>query len=167
LIDASLRNEVPAMTTTPGFNDTPGMTGPPGAPVAARRLYRSRTNRVLAGVCGGIAEYYGADPTAVRLLTAVIAVFTAVVPMLVLYLIAAIVVPERIGGDAPVGTDSTPAVLEPGRGALIFGIGLVAVGLGALANQVFRVDWDVLWPVALIAIGLVVAVAPPRRSRGS
>jgi len=89
------------------------------------------------------------------------------VPMLVLYLIAAIVVPDRIGGEAPVGTDSTPAVLEPGRGALIFGIGLVAVGLGALANQVFRVDWDVLWPVALIAIGLVVAVAPPRRSRGS
>jgi phage shock protein PspC (stress-responsive transcriptional regulator) len=111
------------------------MTGPPGAPVAARRLYRSRTNRVLAGVCGGIAEYYGADPTAVRLLTAVIAVFTAVVPMLVLYLIAAIVVPERIGGEAPVGTDSTPAVLEPGRGALIFGIGLVAVGLGVVPGD--------------------------------
>ena len=121
---------------------------------------------MLAGVCGGIAEYYAADPTAVRLLTAVLAVFTAVVPMLVLYLIAAIVVPERVDGEATVATDSTPAVLAPGRGALIFGIGLVAVGLGALANELFRVDWDVLWPVALIAIGLVVAVAPRRRSGG-
>jgi len=47
-------------------------TAPPTLPEArrqarVRRLNRSRTNRVLAGVCGGIAEHYGSDPTAVRL----------------------------------------------------------------------------------------------------
>lgn len=33
-----------------------------------KRLYKSRTNRVLCGVCGGIGEYFGIDPTIVRLL---------------------------------------------------------------------------------------------------
>lgn len=33
-----------------------------------KRLYRSNTNRILAGVCGGIGEYFGIDPTIVRLL---------------------------------------------------------------------------------------------------
>ena len=33
-----------------------------------KRLYRSSQNRMIAGVCGGIAEYFGIDPTLVRLL---------------------------------------------------------------------------------------------------
>lgn len=78
------------MTAPPGFNQTPGSAEAPARPIQ-RRLYRSRTNRVFAGVCGGIAEYYGAEPRAVRLLTVVIAVFTALVPMFVLYLVAAVI----------------------------------------------------------------------------
>jgi len=39
--------------------------GTPGGP---KRLYRSRSDRKLAGVCGGIAEYFGVDPVLIRLL---------------------------------------------------------------------------------------------------
>jgi phage shock protein PspC (stress-responsive transcriptional regulator) len=48
-------------------------------------------------VCGGIAEYYGSDATAVRLLTLVLGLFTGILPMIILYLVAAIVIPDREG----------------------------------------------------------------------
>ena len=57
-----------------------------------KRLYRSRTDRMIGGVCGGIAEYFNVDPTLVRL-AGVILLFAGIgVPA---YLIAWIIVPER------------------------------------------------------------------------
>ena len=58
------------------------------------KLARSRTNRVLGGVCGGVARYFGWDPTIVRLLTVLIAVVTAVMPCLIVYGILWLVMPE-------------------------------------------------------------------------
>lgn len=61
-----------------------------------RRLMRSRRNRMVAGVCGGIAEYANVDPTIVRLLWAIVTLFPATLPMgLVGYLIAWVIVPEE------------------------------------------------------------------------
>ncbi len=60
-----------------------------------KELYKSRDNRILTGVCGGIGEYAGVDPTVIRVGVLVVAVFTAVIPLLVAYLIAAVIVPER------------------------------------------------------------------------
>jgi phage shock protein C len=57
-----------------------------------KRLYRSRNNRLLAGVCGGIAEYFGWDPTAVRLV--LIASCLLPGPQLVAYLAAWILIPQ-------------------------------------------------------------------------
>ena len=108
---------------------------------------------MLAGVCGGIAEYYGSDVTAVRLLTVLLAVFTGILPLLFLYLIGAVLIPERVDGMTPTAT-TTAAVAAPTRGAgLVIGVLLVAVGVLALANEVLLVDWDVLWPFALVALG--------------
>ena len=56
-----------------------------------KRLYRSRTSRLLGGVCGGIAEYFGWDPTLVRL--AFVASLLLPGPQLLLYLVAWIVIP--------------------------------------------------------------------------
>ena len=125
-------------------------------------LHRSRTDRVLAGVCGGIAETYGADPTAVRLLAAVIAIFTGVVPMLIIYLIAAVVVPESTDGEASAESVAR-ARIEPGQAGMLFGVVLIVAGVAALANEVFRIDWEVLWPAALIALGGLVVLLAVRR----
>jgi phage shock protein C len=57
----------------------------------ARKLYRSRTDRKLAGVCGGLAEYFGLDATFIRVLFIVLAVFGGA--GLVLYVAMWIVVP--------------------------------------------------------------------------
>jgi len=70
-----------------------------------KRLYRSRDERIVAGICGGIGEYASVDPTLVRLGVLLATVFTAVFPMLIAYLIAWAIVPERPQG--------TPSEREP------------------------------------------------------
>lgn len=58
-----------------------------------KKLYRS-SNRVLGGVCGGIAEYFSVDPTLIRVLYAVLSLFSAGFPGLLLYIILVILVPN-------------------------------------------------------------------------
>lgn len=62
-------------------------------PQKMRRLYRSRKDKILGGVCGGIGEYLGVDPTIVRLLWVV---FSLVYGAGILaYILAWIIVPEK------------------------------------------------------------------------
>ena len=58
-----------------------------------KKLYRS-SNRILAGVCGGIAEYLKIDPTVVRVLYVVLSFFSAAFPGLLLYLILLLFIPN-------------------------------------------------------------------------
>jgi phage shock protein PspC (stress-responsive transcriptional regulator) len=58
-----------------------------------QKLYRSRTNKKIAGVCAGIAEMIDADPTIVRLLVVVLGLVTGVFPFCIGYLIAWWIVP--------------------------------------------------------------------------
>jgi phage shock protein C len=57
-----------------------------------KKLYRSKNDRWLAGVCGGLAKYFGIDPVVVRLLT-ILAFFICFFGALVAYIIMAIVIP--------------------------------------------------------------------------
>ncbi len=59
-----------------------------------RQLTRSTSDRMIAGVCAGLGEYLGIDPTIVRLLT-VLAFFTGFHGIVLVYLVMAIIVPER------------------------------------------------------------------------
>ncbi len=58
-----------------------------------KQLYRSTTDRKIAGVCGGIAEYLEMDPTAVRLIFAAVSLFSGV--GILAYIAAVIIIPER------------------------------------------------------------------------
>lgn len=55
-----------------------------------KKLYRSNTNKMLCGVCGGIGEYLGVDPTLIRLLWALVACSGAGI---VVYILAAVIIP--------------------------------------------------------------------------
>lgn len=68
---------------------------PPASPTtrAPKRLVRSRHDRWVAGVCGGVGEYAGIDPTVVRLLAVVGTVFSAGT-LILAYLVAWVVMPE-------------------------------------------------------------------------
>lgn len=59
-----------------------------------RKLYRSRENRMLCGVCGGLGEFLGIDPTIVRLLAAILA-FSSIGTGVLVYFVAAFVIPEE------------------------------------------------------------------------
>jgi phage shock protein C len=138
-----------------------GSTSPPDD-ARALGLRRSRRDRVLAGVCGGIAEAYGSDPTAVRLLAVVIGIFTGIVPMLVIYLVAAVLMPEATEGE-PSSAVAVRRHLEPGQGALLVGAVLIIGGIAALARELLRIEWDLLWPIALVGVGGALVVLAVRR----
>lgn len=62
-------------------------------PSGVRRLYRKRTNRVVAGLLGGLGDYMGIDPVLLRLIGVIVIIFTGIIPGLIAYLLGAIVVP--------------------------------------------------------------------------
>ena len=66
----------------------------------SKKLYRSRTNRMIGGVCAGIGEYLNLDPTVIRLLFVLLGFATAGTA-LVAYIIMLLVVPEEPGFSAP------------------------------------------------------------------
>lgn len=68
-----------------------------------RKIYRSKENKLVAGVLGGFGEYFEVDPTIMRLGYLLILILTAVIPGILLYIIAALIIPE-----APLITPSTP-----------------------------------------------------------
>jgi phage shock protein PspC (stress-responsive transcriptional regulator) len=109
-----------------------------------RRLYKSRDERMIAGVCGGIAEYFGIDPVIVRVI-AVALVFAGGAGLLA-YLAAWLLVPEE-------GADPSE---RPGRAATIAGAAalVLAVCVLPLWNGPFGGHWSGPF-VALVFVGLV------------
>lgn len=63
--------------------------------MAHKKLYRSNTNRVFAGVCGGIAEYVDVDPTLIRVFYLALSIFSAAFPGLLLYILLLLIIPPR------------------------------------------------------------------------
>ena len=63
--------------------------------VRTRRLRRSVNDRWIAGVCGGLAEYFGMDPTAVRVGYVLLSILSAAFPGILVYIIMWVLVPER------------------------------------------------------------------------
>ncbi len=59
-----------------------------------KKLYRS-DNKMLGGVCAGIAEYFGTDPTLVRAAYALLSVFSTGFPGLLLYIILLLIMPKK------------------------------------------------------------------------
>jgi len=66
-----------------------------GAVTARKRLVRPRAERKIAGVCAGLAEYFDLDITLVRVLWLVVTFFSGIVPGIVGYVVAWIVMPEE------------------------------------------------------------------------
>ena len=60
-----------------------------------KKLYRSRTDKTFAGVCGGLGKLIGVDPTIVRVVYALVSFFSAAFPGIILYIILACIIPEE------------------------------------------------------------------------
>ena len=62
--------------------------------MAGRPLHRSRTDKLLAGVCAGLADWLGWDVTLVRILYVLVSIFSAAFPGIIVYLILWVVMPK-------------------------------------------------------------------------
>ena len=78
-----------------------------------KKLYKSKTDKKIAGVCGGIAEYFGVDSMWVRLgwILIVLCMGTG----LLAYIICAIVIPEKPENFVPTNNSADPSAEEPPR----------------------------------------------------
>lgn len=61
-----------------------------------KRLYRSKANKVFAGICGGLGDYMNVDPVMLRLIWTLIVIFTGIFPGVIAYFIAIFIVPEKV-----------------------------------------------------------------------
>lgn len=61
-----------------------------------KKLFRSRENKVFAGICGGLGEYMNVDPVFLRLLWLLVVIFSGIVPGVVAYILAIFVIPKKI-----------------------------------------------------------------------
>jgi phage shock protein C len=153
------------------------------------RLERSTTNKVMAGVCGGIAEYLQVDPTLVRVFFVIATVMTAGLGFLG-YIVLLVMMPlpgkpapfvNNSGWTAPAaepGSSSadttvvTPPVARPEdpvmaeRRRATFGYFLVALGVVFLLANLgaFRiVRWDLVWPLVFVGAGVLLLAQRVRR----
>lgn len=60
-----------------------------------KRLYRSRKDEKIAGICGGLGEFFNIDPTLIRLLVIFVTIATGIFPMIFTYIIAWVVIPQE------------------------------------------------------------------------
>jgi phage shock protein PspC (stress-responsive transcriptional regulator) len=136
---------------------------PPG-PTTPRQLTRSRSDRMLAGVAGGIAQTYGFDPALVRLAFVVLALATLGTGVVV-YGIAWLVVPEADADEPVLTTAVRDARRRPHDGRLWIGVALVLIGTATLADR-FRFGGvtRVVWPLLLIGGGAAVLLLRDREA---
>ncbi|MBI3115356.1 MAG: PspC domain-containing protein [Candidatus Kerfeldbacteria bacterium] len=131
-----------------------------------KRLFRSRSDRIIAGVAGGLGGYLGVDPTVVRALFVLLALTGGI--GILLYLTLAIVVPEE---PQPAGLSpstlpppaSTPQPFQPPTlRRNTFAILVMAVGVTMLFTETFfRSRLELLWPVVVIGIGVYLIARRP------
>jgi len=142
-----------------------------------RKLYRSSDDRILAGVCGGIAEYFDIDPVLVRIASVLLGMGGMGI---FAYIILALIVPahgssthgvhdtaekasEFVEGAAEkvkevfqdIGANSKGS-RQTGHGRNAIGAIIIGIGVIALLNQIFPslwFRWHMIWPLALVLAG--------------
>jgi phage shock protein C len=145
-----------------------------------KRLYKSRKNKVVDGVCGGIAEYFDVDPVLVRIIFVLFFFFGG--SALIAYIVGMIIMPRAPHEPVPeTGTKTekqekvspspsakpAPASTSPGAGSLVIGIILIVLGGLFLMDNLdfpffnrffwwFKFHfWEFFIPGILILVGLV------------
>lgn len=159
----------------------------------SKRLYRSVGDRRIGGVAAGTAEYFDVDPSIARVLWVLLAVFTGGGFLIVYLVMWAIVPEEPWDPDTIMGTASVPGAGAPGEapigagaagttsvpppswtpssvsssgpsGRVILGAILILIGGWALAREFIPgFNWGLLWPIGLVAIGVIILLAAVRR----
>lgn len=138
-----------------------------------KRLYRSKHDRVIAGVCGGIAGYFNIDPVIIRIIWAIAIIFggTGVIA----YIICWFVMPEEpvelsIDNQNTATIDKIVENPQKPAGAtipLIIGGILLVIGIALLFSNFgffpFQLFWRVFPPALIILIGIAILITTTRK----
>jgi phage shock protein C len=137
----------------------PGPPGPEPPPAGGgpRVVRRSRSERLIAGVCGGIGRYLGVDPVLLRIAFIVLALANGL--GVIAYVVAWVAIPEERPGQ-PLAA-APEARRETGR--LVLGGSLVVLGLVLLVDRLAPNLDELFWPVAVVAVGVAVMLVGLRR----
>lgn len=136
-----------------------------------KKLQRDTNNKVIGGVCSGLANYFDIDASLVRLLFAFM--FLCASAGFWLYIILWVVMPAGQGIQAEassfVSSDETTEVsteapseglkTSKSKGSLV--AGLILIGIGAIAllhRYIPEINWDTAWPILLIVLGLFLII---------
>ncbi|MCK9212313.1 MAG: PspC domain-containing protein [Ignavibacteriaceae bacterium] len=126
-----------------------------------KRLYRSRTEKMIAGVAGGIAQYLDIDPVFVRIAFVCLVFFSGA--GLIIYFVSAIIIPkeELVGTTQPaeepeekVKERSVEKAKRKAKREKIFGGILIVLGVIFLADNLFmNISFENIFPIVLIGVG--------------
>lgn len=120
-----------------------------------RRLYRSRKEKIIAGVCGGLAEYFDIDPVIVRLLMVLLFIYGVGV---IIYILAWIMIPmeppEKVEVEEVVVDTVEDKKKRERVGAIILIITGVVLLFGAFYSMSFI--WKIIVPLTIIAAGIYI-----------
>ena len=118
----------------------------------ARRLYRSNTDRVIAGVGGGLGEYFAIDPIWFRIGFVLLTIGGGA--GVLIYLIMWLLVPQAPEGYQP----SEGATSGTINGAAVIGLVFMVVGSIALVNTIAPALGQYFWPLAFVIGGLALVL---------
>lgn len=141
-----------------------------------RRLYRCRHDRKIAGVAAGLAEFYGLDPTLMRVLW-FLSIFVTGGLSILLYFGLVIIVPLEpvtaeeaalvaAGGEVVDGHLHASRGAGSGRGTMFLGAVLILFGALALVDALlpsWTESWRYLWPAFLVGVGALLIAWAVRR----
>lgn len=134
-----------------------------------KRLTKSRTNRVMDGVIGGLGEYFSIDPIILRILYLIFTISTGIIGGVILYIIAMLIMPpgEYFKDQFDDSFHERPTRSANSQsGPLWIGLILIIIGAVLLIRNVFDFDlWyylrrysEYLWGLGLVALGLLFIV---------
>lgn len=123
-----------------------------------KRLCRSDKERVIAGICGGLADYFDIDPLLIRIVFIILAISGGL--GVILYLAAWLIIPrKKLTADQnevspPQQKGSSDMNRNPS--GLVFGILIIVLGIGLLLHNygLFNFKFSLIWPLIIVAIGV-------------
>lgn len=124
--------------------------------MANNKFYRDSENRVLGGVCSGLAKYFNIDVALLRVLFVIALLFASF--GFWLYIILWVVIPADGQQSAPSSQQSVPVVnvQSPKSAAVFAGVIVILIGILFLINNFIPISWVwKLWPLILVGIGAV------------
>lgn len=127
-----------------------------------KKLLRARNDKVLAGVCGGLAKYLGLDATILRIVWAILLISPGGIG-LIAYVLAAVIIPqEPLVYEEDIESfgemDFEKAKEEQEKRITYTGLFFIALGAFFLLKKIvrFHIDFDYVWPLIVMGIGVLV-----------